>query len=163
MTITDVSPRIFGMMVNWLYTQEITDEKGNPPSCRLSVELWILADRFMMPALQNCAIEALNQARIQGSSVSADLVKRIYDNTTEGSPLRAYIVDVFVKDTTGGLRDNDPPQFMVDVVNEMRALARASKKRKAEETPKWQPSAKHMKMYHVDFDRAHRRGSSQNT
>lgn len=106
----------------------------------------------MMPILQNHAIEELNKARLEGKVISSKLIHKIYERTNDGSPLRSYLVDVYIKDTEGSLRHNDPPEFLVDVINEMKVLAKMSRKRWANEEGKWEPDAKRMKTYHVDED-----------
>lgn len=51
--LEDTEPRIFGIFVNWLYVQKITDEDGQLASCSDCINLWILADKILVPSLQN--------------------------------------------------------------------------------------------------------------
>lgn len=96
-------------------------------SCRMLVELWILADRFMMSALQNHTIETLNEARLNGKLFTAGTPGRIYENTNENSQLRSCFLDVCIEGMSDGFRDTGPPQFLVDIINGMRARLNATK------------------------------------
>ena len=161
MRIDDISAKVFGLLVSWLYSQEIQDGKGGLPTCRMLVDLWILADRFMIPPLQNQSIEKLNDARLAGKVFTSDIPRRIYANTSEDSALRAYLVDMCIEGTTAVLRDTDPPQFLVDVINGMRIRLDAKSKNGGSDKQlrKWTPSKKWMKVYHVD-ENVGRRGYS---
>ena len=55
MTLEDVDGNIFGLFVNWLYTQKVC-HAGFEPDKLEAIEmaiLWTLAGRFMIPKLQN--------------------------------------------------------------------------------------------------------------
>lgn len=161
MILEDISPQLFELLLEWVRSREIVDGLGEIPSCRMLVELWILGDRFMMPAFQNDIIEALDQARQEDSPFTADLPHRIYEQTSEGSPLRAYLVDMSIEGTTGGFRESDPPQFLVDVINGMRIRNQMAKRATGEGTSTWVPSKKLMEIYHVEDHRALRRTRSR--
>lgn len=93
LTFTDTSEEVFGIFVQWLYTQTIQDSKAQLPSRELLFELWILADKILVPALQNQTIEALNELRITTSIIEISDIRHVYQNTASGSPLRRLLVD----------------------------------------------------------------------
>ncbi|KAH7403726.1 hypothetical protein BKA64DRAFT_707201 [Cadophora sp. MPI-SDFR-AT-0126] len=54
MSFDDVHPPTFGVFTNWLYTQALKTRAGdNLDDIWNLTELWILAQRFLMPKLQN--------------------------------------------------------------------------------------------------------------
>ncbi len=98
--LDDTKPKIFGMFLNWLYSQEVVDDEGNSPSCSDYINLWILADRLLVPTLQTHVLAQLGisrKANEKGKSLSSGIFQRVWDNTIEGSPLRAYLVEAMVK------------------------------------------------------------------
>lgn len=67
MTMDDVSAKVFGLLVHWLYTQNIEEA----PIVDL-VNLWILAERCLMPILQNQVMDEIRSLLRQG----------VYDDVT---------------------------------------------------------------------------------
>lgn len=58
MTIEDIESSAFGLLVHWIYTQSLKQDQGNDsPSVVLLAKVWSLAERFIMPRLQNVAID----------------------------------------------------------------------------------------------------------
>jgi hypothetical protein len=43
----------FGIIANWFYTQKIVDPNGGIPKLCTLARAWILAERFLIPKLQN--------------------------------------------------------------------------------------------------------------
>jgi hypothetical protein len=88
--LEDGPPAAFNLFVNWLYTQEIRKEFMdllNDDNTTL-VEAWILADRFMVPRLQNQLM-----GRIRCGGVPVNSWVRLCEKTSPGSKLRSFIVD----------------------------------------------------------------------
>jgi hypothetical protein len=81
------------MFVNWLYTQDIADGERDLPESNNLIDLWILADRFIVPRLQNQAMELIIDNRTRVGSISVKTEIRAYENTAEGSKLRSALVD----------------------------------------------------------------------
>ncbi|RAL59980.1 hypothetical protein DID88_000606 [Monilinia fructigena] len=63
------------------------------------IDLWFLADKVLMPELQNAAIIAIDALRfftpLQGLPV--DICISIYAKTPAGSPLRKYLADTTLR------------------------------------------------------------------
>lgn len=56
MDLDDVEPDVFELVVNWLYTQDITLASATNPTLPQLAQCWTLADRFLIPDLQNHAM-----------------------------------------------------------------------------------------------------------
>lgn len=63
MKLDDVDAKTFGIFTNWLYTQDLMDGSGEYliDIADLS-QLWILAQRFLMPRMQNQVMRVLHSA-----------------------------------------------------------------------------------------------------
>ncbi|KAE9376554.1 hypothetical protein N431DRAFT_288501, partial [Stipitochalara longipes BDJ] len=66
MILEDIEPSIFGLFLCWLYSGDIAQRKvGEKEEETLNqtpvqlAKLWILAERFMMPKLQNSVINEI--------------------------------------------------------------------------------------------------------
>ncbi|KAL2066895.1 hypothetical protein VTL71DRAFT_1319 [Oculimacula yallundae] len=57
MNFDDIDPTLFGYFVHWLYTQKLESDFGVEITAEKLVKLWILAERFIIPALQNQVID----------------------------------------------------------------------------------------------------------
>ena len=55
----DVDEKAFGILVNWLYTQDIFSENGDQPSLAPLARLWIMAEEFLMPEFQDQAMREI--------------------------------------------------------------------------------------------------------
>ncbi|KAH7333112.1 hypothetical protein BKA65DRAFT_40143 [Rhexocercosporidium sp. MPI-PUGE-AT-0058] len=123
----EVMPETFGIFVNWLYTQEIMSEDGEAPDIRSLVHLWLLADRILVPSLQNQAIDLIEQTRQQKGNdrLPSELFPIIYENTNADSALRLYVVRVCSAPYLAQIKNakNYPPQLLLDIVNAIRERA----------------------------------------
>jgi hypothetical protein len=82
----------FKLFVKWLYTQDIAEEEMdllNGDNTNL-VDAWILADRFIVPQLQNQLLWSMSSRR---GKVSFESFIRAYEKTAPGSKLCSYIID----------------------------------------------------------------------
>jgi len=57
MRLDDVDPVVFGFVVEWIYTRAFEDESAL--DYVQALKLWILADRLLMPALQNKVMDTI--------------------------------------------------------------------------------------------------------
>ncbi|CZR51147.1 uncharacterized protein PAC_01022 [Phialocephala subalpina] len=96
----DFDEDVIRILSQWFYTQKI--DLGNirepdlgPPISTIDlridclIKLWVLADRLLIPKLQNVAIESLKVISNEASVLPADL------NTAKGSPLRIWFIYQF--------------------------------------------------------------------
>ncbi|CAG8950236.1 hypothetical protein HYFRA_00008474 [Hymenoscyphus fraxineus] len=117
--LEDTSPTVFGLFVNWLYTQRLEFPGGENISMSNLIDLWILGSRCLVPKIQNKSLELLDKRRI--FVFSSTKFVRAYENTTEGSPLRRYIVAIAATRNGALTTPQDYPQEMlVDIVNYVR-------------------------------------------
>jgi hypothetical protein len=91
--LDDVDTEVFGLFVQWLYTQDLRSVDKDYPMGDLLIKLWVLADRLIAPKCQNSTVCAIEARLRRDKFVRTDQVKYIYDNTIPGSPLRRLIVD----------------------------------------------------------------------
>jgi hypothetical protein len=84
------SPAVFELFMKWLYYTVITDKNGQLPSPAKLVQLWLLAKRIQIPALQNLALKGLH-----GKSFCHDIAgfQYLYRVTRPEDPLRKYFID----------------------------------------------------------------------
>ena len=67
MTLDDIDPDAFGLLVDWLYTQRVDVDGDSLPTL---ARLWIMGDLFLIPAIQNSAMDNIYQALVaDGGSV----------------------------------------------------------------------------------------------
>lgn len=76
--------------------EEIIDK--NPPSqadVEESMDLartWVLADKMMIPALQNAVLDKLDQVADAMNTYPSVILRYVYENTYHGSQFRKYLV-----------------------------------------------------------------------
>ncbi len=110
--VEDTTPATFRLLVEWLYRQAFTVLKRQHSSAGHEVEphdktthnamldrqddrlvdLWILAERFIIPRLQNLVMRNLVSSMRDRSSSS--WIVHAYKGTSKGSPLRRLAVDI---------------------------------------------------------------------
>ena len=114
----DTKPRAFGLFLGWIHTQKVENEHGLPPRNADLIHLWILADKLLIPALQNEAIQIMNSTNCSGVSSS---FPTLYENTMQDSPLRRFWIDAFAASSRTITTPRDyPPEMLVAVVNAMK-------------------------------------------
>jgi hypothetical protein len=83
------------------------------------VQLYILADHFFIPRLQNNVMESLVQMAQKSPTWSTAWIKTAYEGTVEGSPLRQFAVDtlLYQVDALWVLqhRDDFPRDLLIEV------------------------------------------------
>lgn len=95
------------------------DEQAAGNEAAALAELWVLADKLCIPALQDVALEAIYKEQPRTESGQAQILKYIYENTAADSPLRRYFVEVAAYFTPPDeLRKYDgwlPKEMVVDI------------------------------------------------
>ncbi|KAN0122829.1 hypothetical protein V8E51_001155 [Hyaloscypha variabilis] len=122
--LDDTPHEVFGIFVNWLYMQkiEIKSDCEWDIGCILLMNVWLLADRVMVPRLQNEALLLLERAG-RDREFPPSQYRRIYRNTTQDSPLRACIVKMW-PDLTISNSELYPRELLVDLVNRLGPMKR---------------------------------------
>lgn len=123
LTIDDFEyPAVFGTIQSWMYTQKL-ENPFSITACTMEVYsiIWILADRLLMPKLQNAVAAAMVDLRRGPQLTLQNTVDWIYKNTTPASKLRKLVVDLCAFQmeeklwTAAGAQQRVPGQFLVDV------------------------------------------------
>jgi len=105
--IEDTTEGAFALFMEWMYSnsQTLNIKSNKPDTLPLSVstdavlegssfiQLWILADRLMIPNLQNTAMELILQMTLIYRTVWINEITSIYNNTSKNSPLRQVLMD----------------------------------------------------------------------
>lgn len=139
--LDDVRPSTFRLFVQYLYARKATLQSHNPdpeddlnPSTSPNhsvvcseqdmnlVELWVLAERFLVPRLQNQIVDHMEAVKQQCEIMNPECFAYIYENTTSDKPLRRLVVDMLtwanVDDKYFNDNSNDIPHAMlIDMVN----------------------------------------------
>lgn len=93
--------RAFGQLVGWMYTRKI-DDYDDPRQIYL-VDLWILADRFLVPFLGNAVINRIRDRSIASNILSQWVLKSSYKDMPEDSGFRKFAIDLFALSFTSSL------------------------------------------------------------
>jgi len=93
--LQDTDPVAFSIFVDWLYTQTITSNPSDidvPTELLMLVKLWVLADKLLIPRLQNETLAIFDERRSSTGRLGHGMRScfYVYENTSEGSPLRRY-------------------------------------------------------------------------
>jgi hypothetical protein len=92
----DVDPKIFALLINWVYYQSVTRQHGQELSIEDYFYLWIMADRFLVPRLQNAVVKGFWYRHRPHRDIQNECVQYVYRNTREGSPLRRLLLQCFM-------------------------------------------------------------------
>lgn len=89
----DTTEEAFGLLSQWFYTQKLEGEFGGrekavPTLCRL----WILAEKLLIPRLQNLVIDLIETERVKYNVVWTLVFHHVWDNTAANSPLRRLFI-----------------------------------------------------------------------
>lgn len=84
--------RAFGQLVGWMYTRDL-DESGNETYL---IDLWILADRFMVPFLGDLVINKIRDKSIVTSAMDEPLLLAAYKDSTENSGFQRFTIDLWL-------------------------------------------------------------------
>jgi hypothetical protein len=102
--LDDVTPATFTLFVQWLYTQNLCNPITPPGDVSSLIEhwhsllrLWVLADKMMVPRLQNMTINAIENFRKSTLTLPSDEFAYVYENTDTGSQLRRILVEQCVR------------------------------------------------------------------
>ena len=86
----DIDPLVFGLLINWLYTEKIELSEDRPLRLIEAAKLWTVADMCLLPTLQNKALTLIantfaNQKGDEVSSLSDEEVKELCHHAFEKS------------------------------------------------------------------------------
>jgi hypothetical protein len=122
--LEDTHPEVFGVFVQWLYTQQIIEPEESQRTLsqpRRLMSLWILADKVLVPRLQNETFRRIDCFR-KGATPELwtsvrEIYHDIYNNTQIESPLREYFVIFHVGCIVKDEEQLYPHEMLVDLLN----------------------------------------------
>lgn len=102
--LEDVDAPVFSLFIQWVYSQslDVAPEKclDNAANTSQLAALWVLADRLIIPRLQNLVIDILNEVAHSRKQTPLWDIPYIYEKTSESSVLRRWIIDRCVRRLT---------------------------------------------------------------
>ncbi|CAD0088398.1 unnamed protein product, partial [Aureobasidium mustum] len=118
-------PAIFDIFNAFLYNRKLQNAKGlvGPSlSFRTLIDLWIFGDQFVVPLLQNLAVDSLKQKSDAEMIIPwRTEMRHVYDNTLHGAPLRRIMIDMTAYETRPGTKSREdyleawPVEALVDL------------------------------------------------
>ncbi|KAG9958544.1 hypothetical protein KCU61_g8214, partial [Aureobasidium melanogenum] len=96
LSLPDVEVEIFDIFNQFLYTGCLADGQGHALRSIRLIKLWLFGDRFIVPCLQNSAIDALGKRFSIKHSLPTSFTKLVWENTLPSAPLRKYMLDTVV-------------------------------------------------------------------
>jgi hypothetical protein len=120
----DTTAEVFGMLVNWTYTQKIKNADEEDATADDLINLYILADKCDVPKLMNDIIRALEELSDQVNEFYPDTFIKVYENTTPESKLRQYLINYFTfcRDLELAEPEAYPAQMLADMFLSARQL-----------------------------------------
>lgn len=103
------NPEIFGILAEWMYSQKLQDSCGKKITSLQAALVWVLADEFLMPELQNRAIKVFySQTNLSKPDDSPEFTgvfapsqfEYLWKKTRSKSPLRKIILENMVENMT---------------------------------------------------------------
>lgn len=157
MELPDTSVEAFGVFVEWVYTQKISIEHSldNPFTLRshprdfsitkranaraaqtLLVDLWLFADKYAIPTLQNATVEKLGSlcGRYKEGPPPTWVCNKAYKKTPSGSPIRRLVFDSIMNSLNLG--HFDARKFCKEILED---IVIALQTRMGEHEPKFLP------------------------
>jgi len=147
--LEDTTNEAFSLFVAWLYTQKINIEVAEDQTFKASALpiLWVLAEKLLIPSLQNLTIDSIEQYRKDKKVILGPSIKYIYSNTSAGSPLRKLLVDQCASSVIRTAFSENPqyyPQEMlIELAGVMRGMITDNKQ---------PPAIRDMAQFHVNED-----------
>ncbi|KAG9188525.1 hypothetical protein G6011_02448 [Alternaria panax] len=122
--LSEDDPTVVKAFFNWIFTGKLFGQltpEGKIPLSQLEIiEIYVFGDVRGAPELCNAAIDLLYQKGMQDWAFPVDALQHVYDNTTDSSLLRKYLVDFAAeKFTFSHLRGNEAiysKEFLIDLV-----------------------------------------------
>ncbi|KAL2072754.1 hypothetical protein VTL71DRAFT_12097 [Oculimacula yallundae] len=78
---------------------------------KMLIEIWVLADKLLIPGLQNFAIFELEDLGKRYKTTSTDCLEYVYERTPSGSPLRKFFLQQCAFNVTSKRFLERPEQF----------------------------------------------------
>jgi hypothetical protein len=119
-TMEDTTEGAFTLLAQWFYTQKLDGDLGgaNVAGDNLA-RLWVLAERLLIPRLQNLAIDRIDEKRIECNCIYIGALQYVWDSTAPDSPLRRLFIHQCVwnlrSDVYRSSIDKFPKQMLAEI------------------------------------------------
>jgi len=90
--LEDVSEKCFMLFFEWIYSKNINASMPEALRDRLFLELWVLADKLLIPRLRTASMEAYKEFVAKRKALNLAPFEWVWENTAMGSPLRRVIL-----------------------------------------------------------------------
>jgi hypothetical protein len=116
--LEDVKPSRFYMLLTWVNTQGVMQHQHHfQPERQELIELWLLADRFLMPDLQNSTLDLLDADYVRtGMGFLPADIRFVYKNTSYESKLWQYVIARGVDEQMDAI-NRDRPKYPVETLD----------------------------------------------
>ncbi|KAL2072743.1 hypothetical protein VTL71DRAFT_12086 [Oculimacula yallundae] len=101
--LADTTEDAFALLAQWVYADRIeidyesfAEDKNKDKASTLQaklMELWLLADRFLIPQLQNIAISLLYESQTKLNWFTLRSLNRVWEQTSTDTKLRLFILE----------------------------------------------------------------------
>lgn len=131
MVIEDIEAPAFGLLVHWLYTRKLKKGEGeDDPGLLLLAKVWALAERFIMPRLQNFVLDQFRSGldHLEEITILQSLASFAYGkDLAKNNPIRKLTIEKFAYGSTRcvtwpGNPVDYPAEFFTDVMKVLAAF-----------------------------------------
>ncbi|TVY13745.1 hypothetical protein LARI1_G008201 [Lachnellula arida] len=121
--LEDAEPKVVQLLVQWLYTQRldirVDMEVDNKLAFPSAVSVWALADKLLLPGLQNEVVDWIFRVREEACICPTSCLKHAYACTGAGSLLRQLFVShtarMMSSQSYEKIPEQFPQEFLVDL------------------------------------------------
>ncbi|TGO09184.1 hypothetical protein BTUL_0176g00200 [Botrytis tulipae] len=134
--IEDTGPEVFRLLTQWVYREKFdhvhsgdlnashSDDFASMVRCILEdsalLQLWVLAEKFLIPRLQNYTIRVLcNKVLVCNQNLSYKDCRYVYDNTAEDSALRRFVIEHSCWCRAFGFLDRELVSYPVEMLGDI--------------------------------------------
>ncbi len=116
----DITEEVFTLLAQWLYTQRLAGDLGGASdSGNRLARLWTLAERLLIPRLQNLAIDRLDEKRIEYNCIYTNALHYVWDNTAPDSAIRRLFIHQCVWNLESNTYRSDINRFPKEMLAEI--------------------------------------------
>lgn len=98
-------------------------------------QLWVLTDKLLIPRLQNLVICQIEANRIRNRKFTSAMIPYVYENTSNGSPLRRFLVEFIayhsIKSWVSIFEEDNPQEMLSELAIRLLSLRDQEKTMKA--------------------------------
>ncbi|KAH0341168.1 hypothetical protein KCU81_g6447, partial [Aureobasidium melanogenum] len=98
-SLPDESDDVFEIFNQFIYSRVLADGEGEKLTGDQLIKLWLFGDKYLVPVLQNVAMNSLKTKSDKENYIPTEKIKLIWENTLPNSPLRKLILDQVVYET----------------------------------------------------------------